>query len=151
SAFSSFNKDSPEGKKEIGKIVLTAIKRLNNKIEQSYWVQKLSQKLGVREEAVIEELAKVTLSQSYTARSGMEAIFNSGAEKELGTAGRKKLIEEKVISLILKNPDYIKLIDGSHYLLFSEKTSQFLKALKQFIEEQKPVNEGEVEKDFKEI
>ena len=59
SAFSAFNKDSAEGKKEIGKIVLPAIKRLPNKIEQSYWIQKLSQKLDIKEEAILEELAKI--------------------------------------------------------------------------------------------
>ena len=61
SAFSSFDAKFPESKKEIGRIILPAIKRLLNKIEQSHWVQKLSQKLGVKEEAILEELAKTKL------------------------------------------------------------------------------------------
>ena len=64
SAFAKFDKSAPEGKKEIGRVILPAIKRLQNKIEQSYWVQKLAEKLGVKEEAVLEELKGVKLENT---------------------------------------------------------------------------------------
>ncbi len=152
SAFTGFDKNTPEGKKEIGRLVLPAVKRLLNKIEQSFWVQKLSQKLDIKEEAILEELAKIKLNPNYADKSQKvdgRPLFE--IDKNLGTEGRKKLIEEKLISLILKNPDFIKLIEEGQYVLFSEKTKQFLEKLKNFIAEQKPLTEGEVEKDFKVI
>ena len=45
SAFAKFDGADPKGKKEIGRIILPAIKRLQNKIEQSHWVQKLVGKI----------------------------------------------------------------------------------------------------------
>ena len=53
------DKNNPQNKKEIGKIILPAIKRLQNKIEQSHWVQKLSERLGVSQESVLEELKNI--------------------------------------------------------------------------------------------
>ena len=59
SAFKKFNKDDPKEKKEIGRIILPAIKRIQNKIEQSHWIQKLVEKLGVSQESVLEELSRL--------------------------------------------------------------------------------------------
>ncbi|MDO8530199.1 MAG: DNA primase [bacterium] len=149
SAFAAFDKSTPEGKKEIGKILLPPIKRLANKIEQSYWVQKLSGELGIKEEAIAEELAKVKVEAP---RENVSAALAPILEKPgLSQESRKKLIEEKVISLILKNPDYIKLLSEAHYILFSDKTKGFLEGIKKIIEERVPQTEGEVAKDFKKI
>ncbi len=128
SAFASFAKNAPEGKKAIGNIILPAIKRLQNKIEQSYWVQKLAEKLGVKEEAVAEELRSVRVD---TARTWPTEIFENktGLEKP-ASGGRKKLIEDKIVSLALKNPENIDLIDEEHYNLFCERTKKFLEELK---------------------
>lgn len=131
SAFLNFNKSIPEGKKEIGRIILPVIKRLQNKIEQSYWVQKLSEMLGIKEEAVIEELAKTPVLVPQGRDTFGEPHFQ---DEKLGGEGRKKLIEEKIISLILKNPDYIKLIDESQYALFSNKIKRFLEEIKKIMD-----------------
>jgi len=132
SAFLSFDKNTSEGKKEIGRIVLPAIKRLQNKIEQSHWIQKLSEKLLVKEEVVIEELIKVKISNL----EGPLVEFKPSLKEDqyIGIEGRKKLIEEKIISLILKNPDNIKLIDESDTALFSEKIGRFLQKLKKIVD-----------------
>ena len=63
--------------------------------------------------------------------------------------GRKELIEKKIISLVLKNPEYIMLIAEPHYPFFSEKIASFLLKLKKLIQDQKKAALGEVEKDFK--
>lgn len=129
SAFSGFDKDAPEGKKEIGRIILPAIKRLANKIEQSHWVQKLSQMLNAKEEAVMEELAKVKTEKYFEVKLEEKQYFSNAPEDQ-----RKKLIEEKIISLILKNPTYVKLIEEWQYPLFSEKIRKFLEELKKIID-----------------
>ncbi len=141
---------TPEGKKEIGKMVLPAIKRLANKIEQSFWLQKLSQKLDVKEEAIFEELAKIKNDPTNyeSGRITNIATNNLEIDKNLGIEGRKKLIEEKVISLVLKNPEDITLISGGYYPLFSEKITQFLVEIKKIVEAKKPADKGELKKDF---
>ena len=138
SAFSppagGFDKSKPEGKKEIARIILPAIKRIPNKIEQSFWAQKLSQKLDIREDAILEELKNVKLVQGFNPPAKEKIITE---EKNLKPEGRKKLLEEKVISLTLKDPANINFIEEPHYNFFSEGAKQFLKYLKNFIEEKK--------------
>ena len=145
SAFLNFDKNIPEGKKEIGNIILPSIKRLPNKIEQSYWIQKLSGDLMIKEEAIISELAKIKVD--FHSKEQPAVDFKKNVVQD--PISRKRLLEEKVISLILKNPDYIKLIEESQYSLFSEKIRNFLEEIKKVVLNQKPVQEGELEKDFK--
>ena len=145
SAFSAFNKETTEGKKEIGKIVLPAIKRLSNKIEQSHWIQKLSQKLNIGEDAISEELRKVKFDTVFSEEKNSNFKADSVKNKNLSSDGRKKLLEEKIISLVLKDPENLNLIEDSQYSFFSERTNIFLEGLKKFIVEQK------VENDFKTI
>ncbi|MEK7080387.1 MAG: DNA primase, partial [Patescibacteria group bacterium] len=90
SAFSAFDKAIPEGKKQIGRIILPAIKRIQNKIEQSHWIQKLSQKLDIREDAIIEELKNANPVRNSPPAA---EIFN---EVKSHPASRKKLIEDKI-------------------------------------------------------
>lgn len=128
SAFTKFDKQTPSGKKEIGKIILPAIKRLQNKIEQSYWVQKLSENLGVKEDAVLNELKSVELD-NITQPSSEFGSVNSEANN-LTSEGRKKLLEDKIVSLVFKDPENLNLIEDSHHNLFCEKTRNFIENVK---------------------
>lgn len=130
SAFASFSSEDPSGKKEIGKIVLPAIKRLPNKIEQSHWLQKLSQKLNVKEEAVIEELKNVKVDSLNFPSYGKEIIKQSAIKSE--PFGRRKLIEEKVISLVMKDPENLLVIDDVNCHIFCPQTKNFLETLKKY-------------------
>ncbi len=128
SAFSSFNKNIPEDKKEIGKIILPAIKRLQNRIEQSHWVQKLAEKLGVKEEAVLEELKNTKTENTYN--SVLENKKMPSEEKTCMPVGRKKLLEDKIISLIIKNPENLNLMDSCYCNFFSEKPKKLIEEFK---------------------
>ena len=141
SAFSIYDNNSPEGKKEIGKIILPTIKHLQSKIEQSYWVQKLSGALNIKEEAVLEELLKIKDGRTFQAggptQIATRIIAGEPEEKisnyisaDSSTNQRKKLIEEKIISLIIKNPDYINMADESLNSFFSEKVRPFLEEVR---------------------
>ncbi|MCX6719596.1 MAG: DNA primase [Candidatus Staskawiczbacteria bacterium] len=128
SALAKFDKATPEGKKEIGKIILPAIKRLINKIEQSYWVQKLAEKLGVKEDAITDELRNIKQDNAVQPAS---AKASAGAGKNnLSVEGRKNLLEDKIISLIFKDPENLNLIEETHLGLLCEKTKEFIKNVK---------------------
>lgn len=125
SAFNKFNKNNPKDKKEIGRIILPAIKRLQNKIEQSHWIQKLSEKLGVNQEAVLEELKSTKIENiNYLTPDISNAVLTEIP------AGRKKLLEDKIISLILKNPENLNLIENYHNCLFCDKTKNIIENIK---------------------
>jgi len=128
SAFSKFDKAKPADKKEIGRIILPAIKRLENKIEQSHWAQKLSEKLGVSQESVLEELknTKADNTHAQTAEVAPQQIAN----RNFSVEGRKKLLEDKIISLVLKNPENLNLIEESHRCLFCGKTKNLIESIK---------------------
>ena len=128
SAFAKFDKQTPEGKKEIGKIILPAVKRLQNKIEQSYWAQKLAEKLGVKEEAVLDELKSVKVENVNQPVTELKPVL--AGKNNLSAEGRKKLLEEKIVSLVFKDPENLNLIEDSHHNLFCEKTKSFIENIK---------------------
>ncbi|MDP3883052.1 MAG: DNA primase [Candidatus Staskawiczbacteria bacterium] len=135
SAFLKYDKATPDGKKDIGKIILPAIKRLQNKIEQSYWVQKLAEKLGVSQEAVLEELKAVKAGESYQPISKEEhsnILKNVGMSKikDNSAVGRKKLLEDKIVALVINEPENLNLIEETHRSLFSEQAKKFIDELR---------------------
>jgi len=119
SSFSRIDKAMPEGKKEISKILLPVIKRIPNKIEQSFWIQKLSKELGVREESVIEELKKVKLNEEIYGLEPEEVISQP-------PKSRKELLEERIIILILKSPQNLNLIKKDFLAYFSPGIQEIL-------------------------
>jgi DNA primase len=127
SAFSKFNKADPKDKKEIARIILPAIKRMQNKIEQSHWAQRLAEKLGVSQEAVLEELKNTKIESDVNVSSQVVA---EDINKENQSFGRKKLIEDKIVALVIKSPQNLGLIEESYHDLFGDKNRNFIETLK---------------------
>jgi DNA primase len=130
SAFLKFDKDSPEGKRGISNALLFIISKIPSKILQSHWTQKLSKGLKVSEESVIQELKKVFQKEgrSYQETRLSEKEKISKEIKKEST--RKQAIEEKILCLISKSPDKVKLLDENHISLFSPKNKEALECLK---------------------
>jgi len=118
---SKFNKDSLEGKKEIAKILLAVIKKIPNKIEQTIWLQGLANVLGVREQDVIEELAKIKIEKT-------EQV--SDKEVSLTQKTRKELLQERLAILIIKDSQNADLIKEGDLKLFSLSWVQTIDHLK---------------------
>jgi len=123
SAFSSRDAESPEGKKEISKILLPAIKKIPNQIEKSFWIQKLAKKLKVGEEEVREELKKVKLE---------EDVFGLEPEEiaSLPQKSRREMLEERLLMMILKSPQSIELVEEKLFSFFSPQCREVLEKLK---------------------
>jgi DNA primase len=131
-AFSHFDKKSAQGKKEISRIILPAVKRIPNKIEQSHWTQKLSQMLEVSPESVIEELKNIkmeSIPDTGNTSGGLPYSQKSNNINNFTEEGRKRLLEEQIISLILKNPYNLNLIKQPEFCMFSEKNRDILEEL----------------------
>jgi len=122
SAFSNFDKNTLEGKREILKVLLPVIKRIENKVEQSFWVSKLAKELDTREESIWEELEKLKLEERGI---GMEK-----EEERILKRPREEILEERLLTLILKFPENINLIDENFLTFLSQKGKEILENLK---------------------
>ncbi len=131
SAFSKKDSKTSEGKKEISKTLLPVIKRIPNQIERSFWTQKLAKDLEVKEEDIFQEMKKVRLEEEIYGLEPEEII-------NLPQKGRKELLEERLLTLILKSPsDSLNLLTEEDLDFFSPQTCQLISRLKK---EEKPEN-----------
>ncbi len=123
-AFSAKNPKTPEGKKEISKILLPILKRIPNQIEKSFWLQKLSKNLEVREEDLREELKKTKLSEEIYGLEPEELV-------DLPQKSRRELLEERLMVIVLKSGNKnLNLIEEKKNSYFSLKTQEILTNLK---------------------
>jgi len=122
SAFSGRDADSPDGKKEISKILLPTIKKIPNQIEKSFWIQKLAKKLKVREEEVREELKKVKLEEEIFGLE-TEEIINSPQKS------RKELLEERLLMMVIKSPKGAESVEEKLFPFFSPQSREILEKL----------------------
>jgi DNA primase len=125
SAFSKFDREDPEGKREISKILLPVIKRIPNKIVQSHWVGELVKKLRVKEEDVREELKKVRL-EGYSEIYGLEPEEIASLPQK----SRKELLEERLVILILKSSQNLKTVGERQVAYLSPQIREILAFLK---------------------
>lgn len=116
--FSRFDSKTPEGKREISKILLPPIKRIPNKILQAHWIQSLAKKLEVGEEDIAEELKKIKLETSE--------VFPTKVPLPSLPKPRKQLLEERLVSLVFQFPDTFDLITKKDFDFFSPNISQIL-------------------------
>ncbi len=135
SAFSGRDLKTPEGKKEISKILLPALKRIPNQIEKSFWIQRLAEELEVKEESIEEELKKVKLEEEIYGLEPEEQI-------NLPAKSRKELLEERLLTMILKSPQNLGLIDENKTLFLSPKSQEILVNLKNKTKKFSPETEG---------
>jgi len=119
SAFSGRNPKTPEGKKEISKILLPVLKRIPNQIEKSFWIQKLAEELEVKEESIEEELKKVKLEEEIYGLEPEEQI-------NLPPKSRKELLEERLLTMILKTPQNLNFIEKNKLTYFSPQIQEIL-------------------------
>ena len=123
-AFSAKNPKTPEGKKEISKILLPVLKRIPNEIEKSFWLQKLSKNLEVREEDLREELKKAKLSEEIYGLEPEELV-------NLPQKSRRELLEERLMVIVLKSGNKkINLVEEEKISHFSPETQEILTNLK---------------------
>ena len=126
SAFKGRDKNTPEGKKEISKILLPSIKRIPNKIEQSYWIGELAKKLQIKEADAEEELKKAKVVEGYSDSYGIE----KEEIENLPLKSRKELLEESLLILILKSPQNVEAVDETTLSFFSPQSREILLKLK---------------------
>ena len=123
-AFSMFDKSTPDGKREISKIILPVIARIQNKIEQSHWIGQLADQLKVSESSIEEELKKYNNPQ-------IEEISEIKTQ-EKPKKSREEILEERIIGLLFKFPQGIEMIDDSFLDYFPDRLKKIIVELNKY-------------------
>jgi DNA primase len=94
-AFKNRNSELLEDKKKIISDLLPVLKKIDNTIEQSYWIENMSHRLKIKDEDIRAELKKVKIEENIVEDKGVINI------KEKKT--RREMLEETLLSLALIN------------------------------------------------
>ena len=92
-AFKDRNPELLEDKKKIIADLLPILKKIDNNIEQSYWIELMSQRLRIKDEDIRTELKKVKVEENNNIEERVVII----KEKK----GRREMLEEDLLSLAL--------------------------------------------------
>ncbi len=115
----------PHEKGKAAKELLMEIRKIKNSIERSHFVSELSQKLGVSENAVYEELEKLKEDR------GEEKNETASAEKpSKEKKTRKKLLEERIACFCIKDKKALKRLKKEEISLLEEEIGGILSFLK---------------------
>ena len=115
--FSKFDSKKVEGKLKISKILLPIIKKILNKIEQSYWLERLSEGIKTKTDDLRIEIGKVEQENVYAPVSEVK--------EEVPLKTRKDLLEERIISLILKNNKLFRQLIKTCFHTFQNKVKKY--------------------------
>ena len=137
-AFSKFDCQSAQGKKEIAMFLLPYIKKISNRIVQSHWLDVLAQRLNVSPQAILEEWNKISLVDNHTHHYAdhQGQANNSGQTAEALSALSKQknrfdLLQEKILTLIFKQPSCLQNISEKDFYLFSPALQSVFNLLKE--------------------
>ncbi len=90
----------PTNRKARIQAILYKVRNIASRIEQSYWLRELSHRTSIREEQLIEEMAR--LPDEYGEGSSNRTVVDNkiGTDNLLSPASRKAMLAERILSLI---------------------------------------------------
>jgi DNA primase len=108
-AFKNRNPDSLEDKKKIVSDLLPIFKKIDNNIEQSYWIEEMSNRLKIKEGDIRTEMKKVKVEESSF--EPVKDVVNKGKKS------RREMLEEGFLSLALIDSSKVKDLDIDSFSL----------------------------------
>jgi len=131
-AFSKFDKNSLSGKKGISKFLLPVIKRIPNKIEQGFWIQRLARELRLDERYVYEELKKTETGEVYSKEE--DRVLEQRKSKQ-------EIIEENILKILLSHPDLFEELDEEILRVGSPLFSTIIEKARNLYQEKKEIQD----------
>ena len=125
-ALSLHNSRDAKGKRKIAETLLPEIKKIENSIERAHYISQLTNVIGVSEEVLMKELSQIKKEEKETKR----------VEKKTKKTKRERL-EERVISISVKNKEVLSGIKKEDISLLSKDASSLLLSLKEGVAEEK--------------
>ena len=117
------------------RIILGKIKGLASPIERSHWLKNLSLKAGVKEEALMDEMAQIKTISNFSILSA-DKRFPISKQAQVAQS-RRELIAERLIGLIINDESLINQIK-EYFIYLPEDYSTVVQCL---IDRTKPSNE----------
>lgn len=96
-------------KKEVAKLMLEMLSKMTNRIEQDYWLKRLSENLDISEQALRESLPQQK-KMHYKERVVTKDVDVPPESLEIS---REERLSEILLALLLKSPDFI-IYSSSH-------------------------------------
>ena len=118
-AFKGRDPELFEDKKKIVSDLLPVFKKIDNNIEQSYWIEELGNRLKIKEGDIRKEMQKVRVE-------AVSAEETRVVEKEKKTRG--EMLEEVMLAIALINP---LLVSGLDISSFSSRIAKILGRIKE--------------------
>ncbi len=131
-ALNNRNPNSVEDKKKILKDFLPRVKKMENSVEQSYWIQKLADVLKSKEDDIRLEIKKINIQKQEHKKE----------ECMIDKKTRRQMIEEKVLALVLKERSRIDLINDFSFFSFP------IKEILEKIKDKKEITFEELKQEF---
>ena len=113
SAFKQFPGEDVLSKKRIAATVLPILKDIPNKIEQVHWVGELASRLRVREEDILYELSRIKPGK-------VDSFTERNKEEETAKKSRKELLEERLLFVLVNQPQKLTFVKESSIILSPE-------------------------------
>ena len=143
SVFAKYDVTKIEDKKKIAAELLNIIAKISNKIEQSHYLQILAEKLSVDEKVLVE-----TLENSQKDEPHFENRFkkNKDDPKFLDALNRENQLQEKLLGLVILNPQIFKEIYvGLDQLFSNQKLGAIYNLIKELYLKEKNLNTENLE------
>jgi len=102
-ALERFDARSVEGKRAISKAILPLVAKVSHEIEKSHWVSRVAGALGVKEEAVWEDLKKIRVLPIPNTQTGA-ARGDVSAPEPAAAKTRLEMLEGRLLGLHLLGP-----------------------------------------------
>lgn len=104
--FTNIDLDEVENKREAARKLLPTISRIGNKIEQDFWIKKLSQTIDVREDTLRETLRQNTpkIRQKYAKNTSNNTHSEQQAQKKPVKLSKEEMLSELFLVLLFKFP-----------------------------------------------
>jgi len=121
---SAYDKNVLKGKKEIAKKFLKEIKKIPNEIEKEFWIDALSKEIAVSKENLLKEMDKIKIEEDFFGEEKEEIVLRNEKSK-------RENLEGRLLTLLLKFPQNLVLIDNEKMEYFSPEIKEILKKLKE--------------------
>lgn len=127
-ALHRFDKASALGKKQISQMVLPVLKKIANPIIRAHWLGQLAGLLGVAEDILAGEMAKIKNNLNSFGQP-VNPVQNEMANRP-GKL-RCEILQERLVGLLLVCPQGLDFVENTHFDFFTTpSTREIITALK---------------------
>lgn len=128
SALKRYGPETPEGKRKISEEIIPVLARIENEIIKDHYVRMLSNKLGVNEEAILNQIKKVSLGISIAKPT--ESLTKP-------VKPRRDLIEEYLLALYFQGKKADLLIEKDSFYFRLPAHRRIIELLKESLKDKK--------------